>query len=149
MYKGRARIDGKVVIVTGANTGIGKETAMELVNRGQRGIPLYIRFSYVCYIFSFSVKIIQSKVFSLSGSNRTFALATKQFLLLCSAFVITTVSRSHSSFKTYAGRMLNRRAAASAAVLVLRGWPTTLQTDGQTPDRCITLTAIDAVSVKK
>jgi len=28
------RIDGKVVIVTGANTGIGKETAMDLVQRG-------------------------------------------------------------------------------------------------------------------
>jgi len=32
----RERIDGKVVIVTGANTGIGKETAMDLVQRGLR-----------------------------------------------------------------------------------------------------------------
>ena len=35
----------------------------------------------------------------------------------------------------HADRMLNRRAAASAAVLVLRGWPTTGQTDRQTDTR--------------
>jgi len=32
----RERINSKVVIVTGANTGIGKETAMDLVQRGLR-----------------------------------------------------------------------------------------------------------------
>lgn len=61
-YEGSTHIDKKVVIITGSNTGIGKETALELAKRGAYVImacrdtkkcDLVRKFSFNDFLLSF------------------------------------------------------------------------------------------------
>lgn len=58
------RADGKVVIVTGSNCGIGKETALELARRGAQ---VYM----ACRSFK-RCEIARKEIISLSGNPKVF-----------------------------------------------------------------------------
>jgi len=49
MYTGKERIPGRTVIITGASSGIGKETAKELANRGELFALHLLCYIYVIY----------------------------------------------------------------------------------------------------
>lgn len=58
------RIDGKVVIITGSNTGIGKETALDIAKRGAR---VYM----ACRSFS-KCEEARKEIIQLSGNPNVF-----------------------------------------------------------------------------
>lgn len=58
------RIDGKVVIITGCNTGIGKETALDLAKRGAR---VYM----ACRSFT-KCEAARKEIIKLSGNTNVF-----------------------------------------------------------------------------
>ena len=57
-YEGSSRLDQKVVIITGSNTGIGKETALELAKRGAY-VVMACRDTKKCEL----VRKVQLKIF--------------------------------------------------------------------------------------
>jgi len=58
----KARLDGKVAIVTGANCGIGKATALDFVRRGEQTVGVSFCYgSYVGYVMAHLVKALCSK----------------------------------------------------------------------------------------
>ncbi|XP_059222320.1 retinol dehydrogenase 12-like [Stomoxys calcitrans] len=63
-YEKNNRIDGKVVIVTGCNTGIGKETALELARRGAR-VYMACRDSQKC-------EEARQEIMEISGNQNVF-----------------------------------------------------------------------------
>ncbi len=60
------RADGKVVIITGCNTGIGKETALELARRGAR---VYM----ACRSFE-RCENARKEIIALTGNTNVFNL---------------------------------------------------------------------------
>jgi NAD(P)-dependent dehydrogenase (short-subunit alcohol dehydrogenase family) len=58
----KARLDGKVAIVTGANCGIGKATALDFVRRGEQTVAVsFCSGVYVRYALAHLVEALRCK----------------------------------------------------------------------------------------
>lgn len=84
-YEGSSRLDQKVVIITGSNTGIGKETALELAKRGAY-VVMACRDTKKCEL----VRKVQLQIFcsiSFIKDTHTHMCSSISTKFLCKAVV--------------------------------------------------------------